>query len=169
MSITDEISCRVDEGRLAPILPVSSNMAAVKRRIFVGAALHHQLNDPNSDDPDRMDDLKADLVSFLTLNWIPPSMLRHLKPKKRGVWAFRSHQHDPQIRIFGHFAAKDVFVALFSELRANLGGRLDPDWHSQIRRVEHEWKQLFPAYTPLKSSDASKLFTGALDEKYFKN
>lgn len=118
MSITDEIFYRVEEGRLVPILPVSWNMAAVKRRVFVGVNLHHQLKDPNSDDPDRMDDLKADLVSFLTLNWIPPSMLRHLKPKKRGVWAFRSHQHDPQIRVFGHFAAKDVFVAFFSELRA---------------------------------------------------
>ncbi len=81
----------------------------------------------------------------------------------------RSHLEEPQIRVFGHFAAKDVFVAFFFEYRGDLGSEADPDWLYQIRSVEHEWKQLFPAYTPLKSSDATKLFSGALDEEYFKN
>ncbi|MHC4705585.1 MAG: hypothetical protein ACYS8I_00665 [Planctomycetota bacterium] len=116
-----------------------------------------------------MDDLHADLVSFAILRSVPVEQMRHLRPKVRGVWALRSHLDDPQIRVFGHFAAKDVFVAFFFEYRGDLGSDTDPDWLVQIRSVENEWKQLFPAYTPLKTSDTSKLFSGALDEKYFKD
>jgi len=132
-------------------------------------SLNSAIESPPPGAVERYDELHADLVSFVVQADITPEFLWLLKPKKRGVWEVRSYRVDPQIRVFGQFAQKDVFIALTYEYRSELGDMDNSMWMYQIRTVENCWRELFPAYTAMKSSDQSKLFTGAIDDKYFKD
>jgi len=168
MSILSQIACRVEEGQLFPVMPRTRSQP-IRRRIFLVESLNSAIESPLPGEVKRYDELHADLVSFVVQADITPEFLWLLKPKTRGVWEIRSHRVDPQIRVFGHFAQKDVFIAMSYEYRSDLGGIDDSMWMYQIRIVENCWQELFPAYTAMKSSDQNKLFTGAIDEKYFKD
>jgi len=168
MSILDDILCRTKEGRLFPIVPPSQGQQSI-RWMFVTDDIDQVILNPPQGEIDRFDDLHADLVSFTTQRYIPPEMIWLLKPKKHGVWEIRSHLDEPQIRVFGQFAQMDVFIGMTFDYRSDLGGIVDPLWSQQIRSVQHKWTSLFPGYSPKMTSDQHKLFSGAIDEKYFKD
>lgn len=107
--------------------------------------------------------------AFCTLDYITPQMAWLLSGKTKGVWEIRSYQDEPQIRVFGFFAMKDLFVALDYEYRFNLGDSESAAWRFHMQRAATKWKSLFPTYTPRTSKVAHNVFSGALDEKYFKD
>lgn len=166
MSIYEEIANRVERGDLFPLSPYGSNQ---RRHMFIFRSLYEQIENPPVEEEERFDDLKADLASFQIMRAIDCDYIRLLTPRGKGVWSIRSHRDEPQIRVFGQFAAKDLFVAICCRYRSELGGFTDPDWRHEIRRVQTIWNGLFfGAYSPIITSDPNNVFTGAIDEKYYK-
>lgn len=112
--------------------------------------------------------LIADLEVFVTSPTIDPKYLWLLRPSKQGIWEIRSTRQRPQIRVFGVFAAKNIFVGTHHKLRDDLGGIDNEQWKIEIGCAKKIWRDLFPAYSHKKTNDPNQLFTGALDEKYFR-
>ena len=121
------------------------------------------LENPPNELEERYDILKADLMDFvIRRNLFVPSYLKQLRPLSRGVWEIRSKRDAPEVRVFGQFADKDVFVAMAHEDRDILEEFEDRAWRFHIRRVEDTWKDLFGmGFTPKRSSDPNLLFSGA--------
>lgn len=99
---------------------------------------------------------------------LDPKYLFMLTPKRDAVWEIRCTRPDPQIRVLGLFAAKDVFVATHHELRSDLGTFESRAWKDAKRRARTEWQALAHTYQPLSSANILDLVTGAVDGKYFK-
>lgn len=164
MSISEHISDRVRIGELFPLMPPRKGQ---RRWMFLSKDLHDALANPPAGEEDRHDELRADLVSFLIQRYITPEFLKLLQPKSKGVWEIRSRRVEPQIRVFGHFAKKDVFIALAYKYRDDLGDISNPSWIYEIRSVEDKWKELFfGQYHPKKTSDRHELYSGAIDDKH---
>jgi len=136
--------------------------------MFLDKELHGALKSPPVGDEELFGELRAELASFTTLRWITPEYLWLLNPKNRGAWEIKFRRIEPQIRVFGHFAGKDVFLALSYNYRSDLGDIDNQNWTFEIRKIEHRWKDLFfGRYHAKKTSDPHELFTGAIDAKYF--
>lgn len=166
MSIEEHIRDLVQRGCLFPVLPPYAS-SKIRRRMFVTLKLQEAVSNPPNDLEARFIDLHADLVLFVTGRWIPPNYLKHLEPTRLGVWEIRSHQYEPQIRVFGQFAKRDVFIGFSYRLRDELGGIQSPFWNHEIRRVRDNWNDLFSSYRAKTTADKHKLFTGAIDDEYF--
>lgn len=117
---------------------------------------------------ERLGILQADLEFFVTSKTIDPKYLFHLYPPRDAVWEIRSVRPDPSIRVLGLFAAKDLFIATNHAMRAELGGWQSRQWKVVKRTARARWTQLFLPYLPEIGTDATKLVTGALDGRYFK-
>jgi hypothetical protein len=167
MSITDEIEDRVATGDL---FPLELETASQIRWMFMVRELRDAIINPPDGEEERFDDLHADLTSFLYWRRIDQEYLWLLSPKSRGVWEIKSRREEPQIRVFGQFAQKDVFLATRFRYRSEMGNFDNPNWLYEIKQVERQWNSLFLGqFTPLKTSNQYKLFTGASDGKYFKD
>jgi len=75
-----------------------------------------------------------------------------LDPVGDKVWQVRSRDPKPGIRVFGHFVAQDVFIALTWDWRDHLGGPGSKEWRDERERCKAEWRKLFPTYQPLGST-----------------
>jgi len=115
----------------------------------------------------RFAELEADLVAFLINSAIHKDYLKQLSPPSEGVWEIRCHADEPTIRVFGQFPAKNLFVAMSARYRADLGNSDDPNWKYEIKQARHTWKKLFPTYDAKTTTDAHKLFDGAIHGKYY--
>ena len=78
-----------------------------------------------------------------------------LNPPEEQVWAFRSREPKPGVRVFGCFAEIDVFVALNTELKENI----DADYVREKEKCKRAWRQFFPTYTPLKGTSLADYLT----------
>lgn len=154
MSIYDELLFWVKEREL---FEFQSQMPGTLplRRMFVSkdlnAAPWHQ---------ERYGLLRADLDRFTEGAMIsirlPPSKdvqayLAFLEPVSDRVWEIRSTKPEPQLRVFGHFATTDTFVALMWNERTKLVDQ--EDWSFAIKECQAEWRRLFPAYEPLAGTN----------------
>lgn len=149
--------------------PKSQNRRA-RRYMFMTDEIATAIDSPAPGDEKRFDELFADLVSFLFARTIHPDYLWQLSPPNLGVWEIRSHIDDPQIRVFGQFARKNVFIAMTMRYRSELGDIHDTNWTYEIRRARHCWQTLFPGgFSALITTDPHKAFSGAVNEKYFKD
>ena len=79
-----------------------------------------------------------------------------LAPRKDGFWDIRSRDPKPSLRVIGHFAETDVFVALVwrprsvvFEGRVHLGEVQGPNWDAAKSQCREQWNALFPNHTPL--------------------
>jgi len=168
MSI-EEIWARMEEGRLVESRPYLSSDAKI-RSMYFELSLHNDVfcDRDNEDEIERFAKLQADLDMFLTGETIDPKYLFGLTPITDGVWEIRSTRPKPSIRVFGLFHSKDTFIATHYIERKGLGGWNSNEWRTEIRRAVAIWRQLFPAYDPLNSSNIGELITGAINERYFK-
>jgi hypothetical protein len=128
--------------------------------------LHTEGDDPETEE--RLGLLQADLEFFVTSETIDPKYLFHLYPARDGVWEIRSVRPDPSIRVLGLFVKKDFFIATNHALRADLEGWQSREWKTVKRMARTKWAQLFHPYEPTTGVDVTKLVTGALDGRYFK-
>jgi hypothetical protein len=167
MSISDEIRARVAEGRLFPVKPKSRGRRVI-RYMFISEELHSAISSPAEGDFERFDELHADLVSFVVDRFVTPDYLWLLSPPDDGVWEVRSRRVEPQIRVFGQFAEKDVFVGLTYNYRSDIGAYEDPNWNYEIRKAKSSWRILFPGYSAKTTTNTAQLLTGALNERYFR-
>lgn len=129
----------------------------VAREIYVSTGINQQIMSP---DP-RWGRLRADLESpFLSgeVVTVPPPgrslkscfMLRLDRADE--VWETRHTAPRPSIRLFGRFALKDVFVALVWAYRQDFADKNDPAYRVPIVQTTTDWRNLFPAYSPLSGS-----------------
>ena len=118
MSIEQEIAIHVNDGKLKLVTPkVPSDQSL--RKLYLTRELYDEVyEDKNSlFEQEMFANLIADLEVFVTSKTIDLQYLWCLEPSKKGIWEIRSTRQEPQIRIFGVFAAKDNFVATHYKLR----------------------------------------------------
>jgi hypothetical protein len=164
MSIRDEITSRVEEGRLFYLPPLIQSQPVV-RSMFIGEALVDAVTPPweESSEGFRLSRLRADLdaftegrlISIAATPFKKPSSayIARVYPPEDEVWDIRSRDPKPAIRVLGCFAETDVFVALIWEYRKPLGGSGSKEWRDFVERCKAAWRNLFPAYGPYKGDD----------------
>lgn len=169
MSIIDEIGWRVEEKRLFLHSPRARG-STQRRVLLLSEDIRNRLDASYADldMEDRMGELEADLDVFSTGSQIDPKYFFLLYPASEGVWEIRSVRPDPQIRILGLFALRDVFVATNMAMRSELGGWESRAWKDVKRLARTRWTQLFHTYNPLISTNVQSLVSGAIDGKYFR-
>lgn len=75
------------------------------------------------------------------------SNLARLRAASDEVWELQVRGKRPQIRAFGRFACKDIFVAFFWKPHNEL--LTDPQWRAAKIRCQQEWADLFFPTPPL--------------------
>lgn len=165
MSIRDEIERRVRDGALVAFEP--NPPISWIRPVFLVPWINQQVTGPwkdRSDEAREMPEVRADLEHFVGGGNVPaafgkrPSsvMLRRLSaPKRRaaGVWEIRTQTPRPGQRLFGFFAAPDVFVGV--ELLARDG----IDFNAVAQESWAKWHQLFPGDKPVISENIHDYIT----------
>jgi hypothetical protein len=168
MSIRQMILERVQEGRLHAFYPLPLSGRRY-REMYLTDELRRYFVAPQDVEVQRLAELEADLAVFVQSPSVDPNYIFCLHPVRDCVWEIRSVQPEPSIRVFGQFAAKDLFIAMHFELRSMLGEWERKEWKISKRRAGSTWRSLFPAYNPMAGNDAKLLVTGAIDGKYFRS
>ena len=171
MSILDEVNDWHVRGRLFLVPTLFEPTQA--RIMFLSTELQAQVYGPTWPSPqeeDRWTALQADLEAYVSGDVLAvakhpfkggrDAYLKRLHQARDEVWEIRSRNPEPQIRIFGRFAAKDVFIAFTWAERPTLGGPSSRAWRDAIVRCKTEWRRLFFAYDP---------FIGATYDDYISN
>jgi hypothetical protein len=137
-------------GRLRRLVPRSVD-APLRKPIFLRHELHQTIfgEQTNAEHTVRYMALCARLEMFIGDEVIASSCMKPLVPYRKGVWEILNKKPNPSLRVFGLFAARDVFIGTHHQLRSALGGFNTPMWKEEIRRVTHEWNQLFEGIDPL--------------------
>ena len=164
MSIRSELLNRSTEGRLVVFKAVPQS-----RLIFLTKQVDERLSKlaPNDDAYLAIQELKADLAYISQGNQVVIGSKRHktchfkeLTVKPPAVWTISSRAPKPGMRLFGMFAAQDVFIGTTLYERQKLGGKKSPTWKEAIRTCRAEWRNLFGNYAP---------FAGGFDEYFSQN
>jgi hypothetical protein len=161
MSLLDEINRLCLAGKLYKVpqgMPLAQTRAiyasGLIRTLLSGVGL-------NTREKIRAAELQADLDYFIDGNRINlrPLMsveeyaqMALLEPPSAEVWEIRSVDPKPAIRIFGSFAARNVFVALTWVWRKELSGRYAKDWRAAIQEFNEEWESYFGSVRPITGS-----------------
>lgn len=181
MSIHDEIRARIGEGRLHQLgLTLASDPTV--RRLLISNEIKDLIDGPWSDLmwERRCNRLRANLEAFVRGDVISlclkgfvarrAYMGRPDKPHEE-VWDIRSRAPRPALRVFGRFADKDVFVALFWSPRSvkipysqriPLGNKDSIQWKSAKRETKAEWRKLFYTYQPIQGSSHNDYASNAI-------
>lgn len=178
MSIYDEIQSRAGEGRLI-LLPQMMPAPRVRSVWLAAEIIEQARNPPDQSARNASAAVQAILESFVAGDVFvvrhPPSnnsrnvdaALALLNPAHKEAWEFRIRRPNPVIRVFGRFAAKDIFIATSWSYRASLdipntrnGKKLsereknfivEKKWRDLgLERCKADWVNLFPSYQPLR-------------------
>jgi hypothetical protein len=179
MSISDEISARIKEGRLFRLKPINDKDDQ-RRTVLMSKDVNGIVSGPWADGPIgfRCSRLRADLenlitAEFITVCWDPfkNEQIGRLHRVDDEVWDLRSQKPKPGLRAFFRFAEKDVFVVLTIVPRSipvswlsrlPLLGRESREWRNALLECHTEWKKLFPAYEPIHGANINVYLTGAI-------
>jgi hypothetical protein len=169
MSISAWILELYGQELLFPILPTAPG-ATVRRAMFATREVRDLLQSPEGDSEweQRVASLQADLERFVVDRTIDPKYLFLLSPRRDAAWEIRSVRPSPSIRVLGHFAHKDIFVATTFAKREDLNGWQSEEWKAIKRRSAAIWRRLFQQYQPRKETRVQDLVSGALNGRYFK-
>ncbi len=164
----DEIRARIGEERLSLLMPVFDSDPVV-RTMVISNDIKSLIEGPWPDTPweRRCNRLRADLEAFvvgdvlalcLTPYEADSAYFGRLHRPEDEVWDIRSRDPNPGVRVFGRFAERDTFVALFWSPRSieipysqrfPLGTRNSIQWKNAIRECKAEWRKLFHNYQPV--------------------
>lgn len=176
MSIKAAIKRHVRAGRLFPLdMNVESDPWA--RGIFFTGEVKALLDGPWTA-PEcgaRVLQLQADLESFVRGQSIvmcpepfeaDDAFLGRLHPPAERVWDIRSRNPSPGLRVFGLFAAPDVFIAFDWGPRSRdwngrqaLGNRYGLLWEVAIRNCRGQWAELFPGHEAVEGVEVHEFVT----------
>jgi len=161
MSIQAIIIERCKEGLLFPIEP-SIPSDSIVRGLYASKEVYERLLN-YSDTSGAWGTVKATMDDFVSGRLISVGYegRRHksthkmalLEPKHNGVWEIRVTKPRPAIRIFGQFAAKDLFIVLEWGERKALGEFGSKEWKTITRNCKAQWRRLFNPYNPLLEED----------------
>lgn len=152
------------------------------RGFFMSVEVEQLLSGPwvEADAEIRVAKLRADIDNFVRGNHISVCIRPHkaksnhdfglLHHPSEGIWDYRSRSPKPGIRIFGHFAAAGLFVALTWHPRSqdwngrqSLGDKHNPLWDEAKNNCRATWDQLFPNHSPFTPEHHHECFTGKTD------
>jgi hypothetical protein len=101
----------------------------------------------------RLSLFRGDLDGFTRGSWVsiaddpynkkPWAFFAPVDPVRLGIWDIRSNGSDPQIRCFGGWAEKDVFVALTWAWRDDIR-----KFSVEAEECRKDWDRLFPSCPP---------------------
>jgi len=83
--------------------------------------------------------------------------LKRLEKAREEIWELKS-KAPPEIRVFGRFADRDVFIALTFAWRDHIQSDGDFDYYKSV--AKRQWRLLFPSHEP---------FTGVRADDYVSN
>lgn len=128
-----------------------------ERTLFITAEVNDEFDEETWEDASlgfRYGQLSADFDRYTSGDTIQVALNPHQKsrdaflaridPPEYGIWDIRSIAPSPAIRVFGAFAETDVFVALFTRLRKDLGGKGSREWMAARENAIAKWDSLFP-------------------------
>jgi len=166
MSIRAAIRRHVQNGRLRP-LEMTLGSDEVKRGLFLGPDIWALMDGPwtSTQCAIRVSRLQADLESFVMGGRVgvcldafqaEDAFLGRLDTPEERVWDIRNRGPRPGLRILGHFAECNTFVAMTWSPRSvqwngrlPLGDRFSPAWVERKAISRSEWIRLFPDHEPL--------------------
>jgi hypothetical protein len=143
-----------------------------ERALFISAEINEEFDDDTWQDLSlgyRYAQLGADFDRYVTGDTIPVGMepydkgdnafMARVSPAEYGIWTIRSVAPKPAIRVFGAFCEQDVFVALNTRLRANLGGPESREWAQAREAAITLWENLFPGKSRLLGDNVNDFFS----------
>ena len=167
MSIRDQIQSALAEQRLRT-LPRRVQSDPVERVMLIGDEIWQLLHGPFTSPAhsERIGALHADLEAFVRGDAVSLALtpfqhgvayMGRLDPKGQATWDIRSRDPDPGLRVFGRFAARDIFVALSwapRSIRLSWSKRVPLadrrlNWRLQILECEEQWNLVLPGAVPL--------------------
>jgi hypothetical protein len=138
---------------------VPSLPGAHQRVIYVETRLMDAIENPSPADH-RFGALWSDLDWFSTGRRVTVGhgkettcFMKPLDPEPDEVWEIRSKDPQPQVRIFGRFAATDCLIVTHATFRGDLGypekSKFEGNnWPTEIQRCQSIWNQLFQGHPP---------------------
>jgi len=160
MSIRGSIREWVRDGELFHLPPRMESDSA-KRFLFCSEELWTALCGPweSEDEQKSMGHVRATLDAYVTglkiMVRFPPSKnvsahLALLENPEENVWEFRCRDPNPQIRIFGHFADQDLFVALTKKTKKEC--HTEDHYHEAKEECKRKWRSFFSPYKPYRGN-----------------
>jgi hypothetical protein len=83
------------------------------------------------------------------------ALMARVAPVEDEFFDFRVTAPHPQIRAFGGFAARDTFVLVTWNYRAEIAEK----FNEEVLRCKHEWQSLFGNITPFKGKSLNDYLT----------
>lgn len=158
MSIREQIQTALDAGwvvNLLPTLPSIPHWRVIFMTRRLSDELEQHLEDPTT--MVRAAELLATFDTFLGGRLVTiggrndkHAYMKLLEPEQEEVWEIRSIDPKPSIRVFGRFAAKDVFVATNMGFRSGLGGFGSIEFRAAMTHCKREWSRCFYTWPPHK-------------------
>jgi hypothetical protein len=167
-SIFDEIAALVREGRLFMVQPGDRIRAprvalAERRKLYVSPQIDQFLKSDRSLAPETEADFDEIILGerfdvALQLDHQFCRMARLVEPSEE-VWEIRIYDTKPQIRFFGRFAGRNVFVALIGPV-----GRVKStlNWNRLKRQSIAAWERMF-THPPVRNGDDINAYLSNVD------
>lgn len=159
------LSEKVQSGDLALWVPQFSGESC-ERTLLITAEVNDGFDERNWGDAslaNRYAQLASDFDRYVVGDTIPVgldpynkgdnSFMARIDPPEYGIWDIRSVAPSPAIRVFGAFSETDVFVALTSRLRRDLGDKNSREWAQAREGAIARWDNLFPGYPRLSGEE----------------
>ena len=177
MSIDEIIKVCCDEGRLLKRIRSAARGPALRSLYISTLSIHgyppisDKLDDA-TDDPQtrqRWFQVAAYLDAFIERPsiHIPPNsrkakyaFMSRLEPPPEELWDIRCFGSKPGLRVFGHFAARDTFIALAWDYREDL--KSDLEYANAGGRCVRQWSMLFAPHGPFVGRYPDDYITGAV-------
>jgi hypothetical protein len=159
MLIDGEIKALCDDGLLMLVEPVDFRIRQ-ERAVYASPDLHQFLTLASRDAETNKDRLRVQRVfdrftsgaeiSVALERPMKGSDIKRLSPPHREVWEFKIRgKGKTQLRTFGRFALKDVFLALTGPV-----SRPHCDHDFEMTRCEAKWQAILPSRSPIHGSTA---------------
>lgn len=84
--------------------------------------------------------LEASMSMFVEGGYVNDGLFKQLQPPKFEHWELRSRKPRPSLRVFGRFAAPDVFVGTHVVERQLLGGMWSQEFEQEKLVCEDHWR-----------------------------
>lgn len=157
MSIHVEIQARLSEGRLVEF----ETFVPIRRMLLLPTVFSafSEAHDPDSDEAVDMTYVQADIENYITNGRVtvsfqkePDATFRRLSPKRGkppNVWEMRTQKPKPGSRLFGLFAAPNVFIGTDIQPR----DMISKNFEAEMKAANSEWRKLFGCFQPLVSEN----------------
>lgn len=141
MLINAEVRQAYKDGKLFPARPIAK-WAGEPRAFFMCRALHQSVLAGRASleerDRQRWARLEAQMGTFVEGGLVNDDFIKQLLPQKFEHWELKSRKPKPSLRVFGRFAAPDVYIGTHVVPRTELGGMYSPEFeHEKLVCEDH--------------------------------